>query len=120
MASERIDERQRVFQQYKDDVKERGKPFYPYAMFHDTIMSLVVVVVIIVLAVIWKWTIPGDHDGHRVGLARQALRRAGRPRHDELRAAAGLVLLLPLLPAADLQVAGLGDPRHGRDPDDRC
>ena len=38
-----IVERRRVFQQYKADVKERGKPFYPYAMLHDTIMSLVVV-----------------------------------------------------------------------------
>ena len=31
------------FARYKADVKTRGKPFYPYAMFHDTIMSLVVV-----------------------------------------------------------------------------
>ena len=31
------------FARYKDDVKKRGKPFYPYAMFHDTVMSLVVV-----------------------------------------------------------------------------
>jgi quinol---cytochrome c reductase cytochrome c subunit, bacillus type len=30
-------------------------------MLHDTIMSLVVVIVIIVLAIIWKWTVPGDH-----------------------------------------------------------
>ena len=44
MASDRVVERRRVFQQYKEDVKERGKPFFPYAMFHDTIMSLVVVV----------------------------------------------------------------------------
>ena len=63
MASERIVERRRVFQQYKADVKERGKPFYPYAMFHDTVMSFVVVVVIIGLAVIWKWTTPGAHTG---------------------------------------------------------
>ena len=46
MPSERIVERRRIFQQYKEDVKERGKPFYPFAMLHDTIMSLVVVVVI--------------------------------------------------------------------------
>ena len=59
--SDRVDERQRVFKQYKEDVKERGKPFFPYAMLHDTIMSLVVVVVIIGLAVIWKFTTPGDH-----------------------------------------------------------
>ena len=32
------------FARYKADVKTRGKPFFPYAMFHDTIMSLVVVV----------------------------------------------------------------------------
>jgi menaquinol-cytochrome c reductase cytochrome b/c subunit len=49
------------FAKYKDDVKKRGKPFYPYAMFHDTIMSLVVVLVIIGLAVIWKWTAYGPH-----------------------------------------------------------
>ena len=63
MAEDRIVQRKRVFEQYKRDVKERGKPFYPYAMFHDTVMSLVVVVVIIGLAVIWKWTTPGAHTG---------------------------------------------------------
>jgi cytochrome c553 len=51
-----IEERRRGFEKYKRDVKERGKPFYPYAMFHDTVMSVVVVAVIIALAVIWKWT----------------------------------------------------------------
>jgi mono/diheme cytochrome c family protein len=61
MANERIVERRRVFQQYKEDVKERGKPFYPYAMLHDTIMSLVVVSVITGLAIVWKYTTPGDH-----------------------------------------------------------
>ena len=49
------------FARYKDDVKKRGKPFFPYAMFHDTVMSLVVVLVIIGLAVIWKWTAYGPH-----------------------------------------------------------
>ncbi len=62
-VSDRIAERERVFEQYKRDVKERGKPFYPYAMFHDTVMSLVVVAVIIGLAVIWKFTTPGAHTG---------------------------------------------------------
>ena len=63
MAEDPIAQRRRVFVQYKRDVKERGKPFYPYAMFHDTVMSFVVVVVIIGLAVIWKWTTPGAHTG---------------------------------------------------------
>jgi menaquinol-cytochrome c reductase cytochrome b/c subunit len=61
VADDRIAERRRVFKQYKHDVGERGKPFYPYAMLHDTIMSLVVVIVIVALAVIWKWTVPGHH-----------------------------------------------------------
>ncbi len=63
MPSDRIVERRRVFQQYKADVKERGKPFYPFAMFHDTVMSLVVVAVITGLAIVWKYSTPGDHIG---------------------------------------------------------
>jgi len=50
------DERRAGFKRYKEDVQKRGKPFYPYAMFHDTVMSLVVVSVIVGLAVIWKYT----------------------------------------------------------------
>ena len=68
MASRALEERRAAFQRYKQDVKERGKPFYPYAMFHDTVMSLVVVSVIVALAVIWKWTIPGNHEGTEPGL----------------------------------------------------
>jgi menaquinol-cytochrome c reductase cytochrome b/c subunit len=56
VASRRVQERRAQFEQYKRDVKERGKPFFPYAMFHDTVMSLVVVAVIIGLAVVWKFT----------------------------------------------------------------
>jgi hypothetical protein len=41
------------FKRYKEDVQRRGKPFHPYAMFHDTMMSLVVVSVIIGLALVW-------------------------------------------------------------------
>jgi mono/diheme cytochrome c family protein len=66
----RIDSARADFARYKADVKAKGKPFYPYAMFHDTIMSLVVVVTIIVLAVIWKWTSTGPmpHDPTHKGL----------------------------------------------------
>jgi cytochrome c553 len=64
-----IDERRAGFKRYKEDVKKRGKPFYPYAMFHDTVMSLVVVTVIVGLATIWKWTSFGpSHDGTHQGL----------------------------------------------------
>jgi menaquinol-cytochrome c reductase cytochrome b/c subunit len=51
-----LDDRRSGFQQYKKDVKKRGKPFYPYAMFHDTVMSLAVVCVIVGLAVVWRYT----------------------------------------------------------------
>jgi menaquinol-cytochrome c reductase cytochrome b/c subunit len=67
VASDRLVERRRVFQQYKEDVKERGKPFFPYAMWHDTIMSFVVVVVIIGLAIVWKYTTPGNHHTTAAG-----------------------------------------------------
>jgi menaquinol-cytochrome c reductase cytochrome b/c subunit len=51
-----IDERRAGFEQYKENVKKRGKAFYPYAMFHDTVMSLVVVSVIVGLAIVWRYT----------------------------------------------------------------
>src|SRR2546427_3940982 len=54
MAS--TDQWRRQFAKYKEDVKKRGKPFYPYAMFHDTVMSFVVVSVIIGLAAVWYFT----------------------------------------------------------------
>jgi len=56
MASRALEERRAAFQRYKEDVKRDGKPFYPYAMFHDTVMSLVVVGVIVGLAVVWHYT----------------------------------------------------------------
>jgi cytochrome c553 len=57
------EEQRRQFELYKKNVARRGKPFYPYAMFHDTVMSFVVVSVIIALASIWYFTSgpePGD------------------------------------------------------------
>ena len=51
------------FARYKADVKNEGKSFFPYAVFHDAVMSLVVVGVIIGLASIWYFTSgeePGD------------------------------------------------------------
>jgi menaquinol-cytochrome c reductase cytochrome b/c subunit len=54
------DERRAWFKRYKEDVEREGKPFFPYAMFHDTVMSLVVVCTIVGLAVVWYFT--GDPD----------------------------------------------------------
>ena len=56
-------EQREQFKRYKEDVEKRGKAFYPFAMFHDTVMSLVVVSVIVGLACIWYFTTseqPGD------------------------------------------------------------
>ena len=59
IATKTLPERNRAyFKRYKEDVKERGKPFFPYAIFHDTVMSLVVVLLIVGLAVLWKTTVP--------------------------------------------------------------
>jgi hypothetical protein len=56
-------ERREGFRRYKEDVKSEGKSFFPYAMFHDTVMSLVVVAVIIALACIWYFTADGVEAG---------------------------------------------------------
>src|SRR5258708_2632589 len=57
-----IDERRAGLRQYKEDVKARGKPSFPYAMFHDTVMSLVGVAVIIGLACVWYFTSSPDPE----------------------------------------------------------
>ncbi|HWN22725.1 MAG TPA: hypothetical protein VNP93_12185, partial [Gaiellaceae bacterium] len=64
MASRRIVERREAHKRYKEDVERRGKPFFPHAMFHDTVMSLVVVGVIVALACIWYY----DADGTEAGV----------------------------------------------------
>ena len=50
------------FARYKRDVKKEGKSFFPYAVFHDAVMSLVVVGVIIGLAALWFFT-SGEEAG---------------------------------------------------------
>ena len=67
MPSKRVVERRAAFKQYKRDVEDRGKPFYPFAIFADTVMSTVVVSVIIGLSVIWKYTIPGSEGEEGYG-----------------------------------------------------
>ncbi len=57
-------EQREQFSRYKEDVQRRGKPFFPHAMFHDTVMSLVVVSVIVGLAIVWYY----DADGTEAGV----------------------------------------------------
>ena len=47
---------------YKEDVEREGKSFFPYAILHDSIMSLVVVAVIIGLACVWDFTSGEDPE----------------------------------------------------------
>ena len=61
-GSTRLRERREYHRRYKEDVEERGKPFFPHAMFHDTVMSLVVVSTIIALACVWYFT-SGEEPG---------------------------------------------------------
>ena len=63
-----LDKNRAGHKRYKDDVKKEGKPFFPYALFHDSFMQLVVVAVIIGLAVIWKWTAMDAGGGTNSGL----------------------------------------------------
>jgi menaquinol-cytochrome c reductase cytochrome b/c subunit len=67
MASRRIVERREQHKRYKEDVEREGKPFFPYAMFHDTVMSLVVVVVIVGLTCVWYFTAEGSEDAGLLG-----------------------------------------------------
>jgi menaquinol-cytochrome c reductase cytochrome b/c subunit len=64
MAGSKLQRAQREnHKRYKEDVKREGKPFFPHAMFHDTIMALVVVLVIMVLACVWYFTAKHAKDG---------------------------------------------------------
>jgi len=62
----RLDDRRREHARYKEDVDREGKSFYPYAMFHDTVMSLIVVAVIVALSCIWYLT--SGEDPEEVGI----------------------------------------------------
>jgi hypothetical protein len=59
-----LKERNRAeFKRYKEDVEQEGKSFFPYAVLHDSIISLVVVAVIIALACIWYYTAGDTEEG---------------------------------------------------------
>ena len=47
--------------------KKVGHPFFPYAMFHDTVVNLVVVLVIVAMAIIWHATAGPINHAHPTG-----------------------------------------------------
>jgi cytochrome c553 len=61
--SRRIAEREAEYKRYKEDVRREGKPFFPYAVWHDTVMAFVTVSVIVALACIWYFTADGTEPG---------------------------------------------------------
>ena len=63
MASKLQQERRATFKRYKEDVAREGKPFFPYAMWHDTIMAFVTVAVIIGLSCVWYFTADETEPG---------------------------------------------------------
>jgi menaquinol-cytochrome c reductase cytochrome b/c subunit len=64
MARDLGERNRETFARYKDDVKKEGKPFFPFGMWHDTVMGFVVVLVIIGLAIVWYY----DADGTEAGI----------------------------------------------------
>jgi menaquinol-cytochrome c reductase cytochrome b/c subunit len=63
MATPLKDRNRAEFKRYKEDVERDGKSFFPYAVLHDSIMSLVVVAVIIGLACVWYFTADATEAG---------------------------------------------------------
>src|SRR4029078_2579299 len=50
--------------------KKEGPPFFPYAMFHDTVVNLIIVLMIVAMAVIWHspaGPIAAHHPGRQKG-----------------------------------------------------
>ncbi|MGN6380819.1 MAG: c-type cytochrome [Gaiellales bacterium] len=47
--------------------KKEGHPFFPYAMFHDTVVNLLIVLLIVVMAVIWHETAGPINAAHPTG-----------------------------------------------------
>ena len=47
--------------------KKEGHPFFPYAMFHDVVINLFVVALIVVMAVIWHETAGPINEQHPTG-----------------------------------------------------
>jgi hypothetical protein len=63
MAGKAVKERRAEHKRYKEDVAREGKSFFPYAIFHDTLMAFVTVAVIIGLACVWYFTAGDTEEG---------------------------------------------------------
>ena len=106
--------------------KKEGHPFFPYAMFHDTVVNLIIVLMIVVMAVVWHATagpVDAHHPEGQNGLLGALYEGKANPAVAGHGAAAGVVLPVPVRVPADLQVAvgaDLRDDHHPDDPDGAC
>ena len=66
MARKVINRRVRYESEYAAQKKE-GHAFFPYAMFHDVVVNLLVVLIIVAMAVIWHATAGPITDAHPLG-----------------------------------------------------
>src|SRR5205814_1027456 len=66
MAESKLKRAQRAeFKRYKDDVKHEGKPFFPYAMSHDTIVAIVAAILVVISmgTLTWKGAVAKESLG---------------------------------------------------------
>ena len=101
--------------------KKEGHPFFPYAMFHDTVVNLIIVLMIVAMAVVWHATagpVDAHHPDGQNGLLGALYEGKANPAVAGHRAAAGVVLPVPVRAPADLQVAVGADLRDDHHPDD--
>jgi quinol-cytochrome oxidoreductase complex cytochrome b subunit len=61
-----INRRVRYETEHEAEVHE-GHPFFPYAMFHDTVINLVIVLIIVAMAVVWHATAGPINAAHPTG-----------------------------------------------------
>jgi quinol---cytochrome c reductase cytochrome c subunit, bacillus type len=63
-----INRRVRYETEYAES-KKAGHPFFPYAMFHDTVVNLLIVAIIVGMAVVWHATAGPINHAHPTGQA---------------------------------------------------
>ena len=90
-------------------------------MFHDTVVNLIIVLMIVAMAVVWHATaglMDAHHPEGQNGLLGALYEGKANPAVAGHRAAAGVVLPVPVRAPADLQVAVGADLRDDHHPDD--
>lgn len=56
------------FETENEAFKREGHPFFPYAMFHDVVVNLLVVLIIVAMAIVWHQTAEPITEQHPTGV----------------------------------------------------